>query len=67
MSRSFDSVSDLYEDIGSGAQDACYISKSYDATSHFETCANDVLSLYERITGTQLDMTISADSTTEEF
>jgi hypothetical protein len=31
--------------------------------SHFETAANDVLSLYERLTGEQLDMTISADTT----
>lgn len=31
--------------------------------SHFETTAEDVLSLYRRVTGTNLDMTISADST----
>lgn len=31
--------------------------------SHFETAANDVLSLYERLTGQQLDMNISADTT----
>ena len=34
--------------------------------SHFETAANDVLSLYERITGEQLDMTISADTTQDD-
>jgi Rab GDP dissociation inhibitor len=56
----------LYEPVASGHEDSCFISKSYDATSHFETAANDVLSLYERITGTQLDMTISADSTTDD-
>jgi Rab GDP dissociation inhibitor len=56
-------VSELYEPVGSGREDNCFISKSYDATSHFETAANDVLSLYERITGTQLDMTINADTT----
>jgi Rab GDP dissociation inhibitor len=59
-------VSDLFEPNEDGTSDACYISKSYDATSHFETCANDVLSLYQRITGTQLDMNINADSTTDE-
>ena len=42
-------------------EDKCFISKSYDATSHFETAANDVLSLFQRITGTELDMNISAD------
>jgi len=62
----FDSVSDLYEPITDGKRDNCYISKSYDATSHFETAANDVLSLYERITGTELDMNISADMNEEE-
>jgi len=62
----FDSVSDLYEPISDGTKDRCYISKSYDATSHFETCANDVLSLYKRITGTELDMTISADMNEDE-
>lgn len=62
----FDSVSDLLSPLADGTGDKCFISKSYDATSHFETAANDVLSLYERITGEQLDMTISADSTQEE-
>lgn len=57
----FDSVSDLRVPIAPGAGDSCYISKSYDATSHFETVADDILSLYERITGKELDMTISAD------
>jgi Rab GDP dissociation inhibitor len=54
-------VSDLFEPIGNGIDDQCFISKSYDATSHFETAANDVLSLYQRITGTELDMNISTD------
>ncbi len=57
----FDSVSDLLEPVHDGSADKCYISKSYDATSHFETAANDVLSLIYRITGTELDMNISAD------
>ena len=54
------------EPLTNGLEDGCFISKSYDATSHFETAANDVLSLYERLTGTQLDMNINADSTTDE-
>ena len=36
---------------------------SYDATSHFESVANNVLSLYKSITGEELDMSISADTT----
>jgi hypothetical protein len=34
--------------------------------SHFETAAEDVLSLYERLTGEQLDMNVSADLTEDE-
>lgn len=62
----FDSVSDLLEPVGDGSADGCYVSNSYDATSHFETAANDVLSLYKRITGQELDMTISADMNEED-
>jgi len=62
----FDKVSDLKAPVGSGKSDNCYISQTYDATSHFESAANDVLDLYTRITGTQLDMNINADSTQED-
>ncbi|TMW68538.1 hypothetical protein Poli38472_006006 [Pythium oligandrum] len=59
----FDSVTDMYEPIGDGSDDNCFISKSYDPTSHFETTSDDVLDLYKRITGEALDMNINADST----
>merc|ERR1719453_1955457 len=59
----FDKVSDLLAPNEDGTRDKCYISSSYDATSHFETTAEDVLSLYLRITGEELDMSISADTT----
>jgi Rab GDP dissociation inhibitor len=59
----FDTVADLYEPLSEGFADRCFISKSYDATSHFESAAQDVLSLYQRVTGQQLDMSISADTT----
>ena len=59
----FDAITDVQEPVGTGVDDNCYISSNYDATSHFETTADDVLSLYERITGTPLDMNINADST----
>lgn len=64
---SFDSVSDLLEPVSSGKEDNCYISKSYDAASHFEACAEDVLQLYKQITGTELDMNISADMNEEDM
>jgi hypothetical protein len=36
--------------------DGCFISTTYDATSHFETEIEDVLSMYRRITGKELDL-----------
>lgn len=35
-------------------RDQCFISKGYDATSHFETEINDVLDMYRRITGERI-------------
>ena len=32
-------------------RDKCFISKGYDATTHFETTVEDVLDMYKRITG----------------
>ena len=47
----FDDVVPLYEPLNDGRADNCYISKSFDATSHFETTSLDVIDMYERITG----------------
>merc|ERR1711964_833068 len=57
----FTQVQDLYEPVDNGSQDNVFVSKSYDATSHFESVADDVLDLYTRITGEALDLTIPAD------
>ncbi|KAK9596373.1 Rab GDP dissociation inhibitor alpha [Aspergillus fumigatus] len=44
----------LYEPLDSGEKDNIFISKSYDATSHFETTTDDVRDLYKRATGEEL-------------
>jgi Rab GDP dissociation inhibitor len=44
----------LYEPLESGEKDNIFISKSYDATSHFETTTDDVRDLYKRATGEEL-------------
>ena len=31
------------------------MSKSYDATTHFETTCNDIVEMYHRITGSEFD------------
>jgi len=47
----FVNVYDSFLPETDGSKDHAYISKSLDATSHFETCVDDILSLYQRITG----------------
>merc|ERR1740136_423007 len=58
----FMSVGTTYEPIGDGSDDKCYISSSFDGSSHFEKDCDDLLSLYKRVTGEELDMSINADS-----
>jgi len=63
----FTSVSTNYEPVGDGSTDNCYISKSFDGTSHFEGDCDDFLSLYKRVTGEDLDMNINADSVDADY
>jgi Rab GDP dissociation inhibitor len=53
----FVQVSDIHEPTNDSKAENLYITKSYDATSHFESSDIDVLSIYERITGETLDLT----------
>ncbi|CAM9847134.1 unnamed protein product [Discosporangium mesarthrocarpum] len=62
----FDAVSETHEPLDDGIADRCFISTSYDATSHFETTAQDVESLYERIMGQKLDLTIDPNEGEQE-
>lgn len=57
----FTQVCDLYEPTDDGFGDGVFVSRSLDATSHFESVADDVLDLYQRITGQPLDMSIPTD------
>ena len=47
-------IADLYEPIEDGTKDHVYISRSYDASSHFETTTDDVKDIYFRIMGKPL-------------
>ncbi|KAM3428931.1 hypothetical protein MY4824_008528 [Beauveria thailandica] len=44
----------MYEPLEDGTKDNVFISKSYDATSHFETTTDDVKDIYRRATGEEL-------------
>jgi Rab GDP dissociation inhibitor len=51
----FTFVSDTFEPVDDGSASKTFISTSYDATSHLETTADDILALFARITGKELE------------
>lgn len=50
----FISISPLYEPTSDGKRDNIFITRSYDATSHFETVVEDVQDVWQRVTGSPL-------------
>lgn len=50
----FISISDIEEPTTDGTSDQVFVSKSYDASSHFESVCDDVKSIYKRMTGSDL-------------
>lgn len=56
IEETFFQVSDLYEPTEDGIESQCFVTKSYDATSHFETTCLDVLDVWKRMTGEDLDL-----------
>ena len=65
--KRFDSVAETYEPKDDGLSDRCFISESFDSLSHFEKDVDDMLSLYERVTGEHLDMSINADTVEGDY
>jgi len=57
IEQKFVSICDLYEPLTDGTKDQVFISTSYDGVSHFESTSEDVLSIYRRITGKDMDLT----------
>lgn len=54
----FVQISTVYEPTDDGTLDNLFVTTSYDATSHFEQASDEVLEMYERITGEKLDLNI---------
>jgi len=61
----FVSVSTVYEPLESGKDSNVWITKSYDPSSHFEVASEDILQVYERLTGEKLDLNIEPDEDEE--
>jgi len=55
IKKQFTSVSDLFQPKKEAEESQVFISKSYDATTHFETTCEDVLDLFKKATGNEFD------------
>lgn len=55
VKQKFLQISDVYAPNEDGVNSQLFISKSYDATSHFETTCKDVLDIFKRGTGEEFD------------
>ncbi|KAM8883114.1 rab GDP dissociation inhibitor beta-like [Synchiropus picturatus] len=55
IEQKFVSISDLYAPTDLGTDSQVFISRSYDATTHFETTCDDIKDIYQRMTGSEFD------------
>ncbi|CAN1862058.1 Guanosine nucleotide diphosphate dissociation inhibitor 2 [Linum perenne] len=64
----FFEIYDRFEPVNEPSLDNCFISTSYDPTTHFESTVTDVLNMYTLITGKNLDLSVdlSGASAAEE-
>jgi Rab GDP dissociation inhibitor len=54
-------VTNCYLPANNSEEDNCFITESYDATSHFTTSTKEVLKMYKALTGTEVDLSGSAE------
>ena len=56
IEHKFIHVADYECPLADGKEDKCFISRGYDAFTHFESTVDDILEMYTRITGKELDL-----------
>ncbi|KAH7656918.1 Rab GDI protein [Dioscorea alata] len=69
VDETFFDIYDRYEPINKPEEDNCFISTSYDSTTHFESTVQDVLTMYRKITGKELNLSVdlsAASAASEE-
>jgi len=57
IDESFFGVRDLFVPIDDGSKSQVFISKSFDPETHFQESCEDILNIYKRITGKDMDLT----------
>ena len=51
IEEKFMGIAELFEPKDDGSKDNIFLSRSYDASSHFESMTDDVKDIYLRVTG----------------
>jgi Rab GDP dissociation inhibitor len=59
--ETFDKVSDIYHPIDTSFKGNIYITSSFDPQSHFENDTDNVIDIYEKITGAKLDLNLEEE------
>lgn len=54
--RRFISIAPVYSPASSGSHDHVFVTRSYDATSHFETMVDDIRDVWRRAVGGELEL-----------
>ena len=62
----FDKVSEIYEPVDPTFKGNVFITTSFDPQSHFENDTDNVIDIYEKITGAKLDLTIEEEGEEEK-
>ncbi|XBH85740.1 hypothetical protein VPH35_073580 [Triticum aestivum] len=62
VEETFFDMYDRFEPVNAAEEDNCFLTTSYDATTHFETTVKDVLALYSKITGKELDLSVDLNA-----
>merc|ERR1711865_1294997 len=62
----FTNICDVMEPLEDGSADNIFITPGYDATSHFESTCLDVLDVYKRVMGEELDLSKLEPNVVEE-
>uniref|UniRef100_A0A8V0XWE1 Rab GDP dissociation inhibitor n=2 Tax=Neognathae TaxID=8825 RepID=A0A8V0XWE1_CHICK len=55
IEQKFVSISDLFAPTDLGTESQIFISRTYDATTHFETTCDDIKDIYKRMMGSEFD------------
>lgn len=65
VQHKFITKEDIYKPVSSSFSDNVFITNTLDPTSHFETAATNVLEIYKKITGKDLDLDNLPEDPTE--